>query len=102
MTRGDRYPAGPHKPDPAGSTPASATYPLRVLTELVGSLLIVLGIVGAHLLAFAEENECPPRSKTVEADTSRRGATTGEPDGHPAPAGADPHSRQFLERRLGL
>jgi len=28
--------------------------PLRLLAELVGSFLIVLGIVGAHLLAFAE------------------------------------------------
>jgi len=29
--------------------------PLRVLAELVGSLLIVLGIVGIHLIEFAEQ-----------------------------------------------
>ncbi len=42
--------------------------PLRILAELVGSFLIVAGIIGAHLLAFAEEK---PHAKVIPI---RRGA----------------------------
>jgi len=72
---------------------------------MIGDMTVAI-VRGAEyaqrIVTFLNEEGCPPRGKTVEADTSRRGATTGEPDGHPAPAGADPHSRYFrddLERQ---